>query len=263
MIPLLLSFACNPDADGDGLSRSEEEEWGTDPTKADSDGDGLSDGEEVLDHGTDPTQADSDGDGYSDGEEVEAGSDPNDGFQWPEGAGNWPDFSDEAAAAGITGTGWGMGDQIPDIGLIDQFDQPLQLYQYYGFVILLDVSAGWCNPCNAVAAHAEETYQTYRDDGFVMIHIMLDGWEQETPADMVFLQEWAETHGLTFPLTSQAGQDEDPHYAVNQLRSAGTLVGGIPNFILLDRDLRIDFTHAGAPDDPVLERVAELMSEGE
>ncbi len=262
ILPLLLLLGCNPDADGDGLSRTEEEELGTDPNKRDTDGDGISDGDEVHDTDTDPTNSDTDGDGYSDGEEIEADSSPTDGFQWPDGEGNWPDFSDEAEADGITGSGWSMGDQIPDIALIDQFDQPFQLYQYYGFVILLDVSAGWCNPCNAVAEHAEALYQAHREEGFVLIHIMLDGWEEETPADMTFLQQWADTHGLTFPLTREVGTEDDPQYAVNQLRYAGTLMGGIPNFILLDRDLRIDFADAGSDDEDVQERVGELVGSG-
>jgi len=236
--PLLVLLGCNPDVDGDGLTRSEEEALGTDPEAMDSDGDG-----------------------YDDGEEVTADSDPTDGFDWPEGEGNWPDFSDEAAADGVTGVSWAIGEQILDISLTDQFDQPFQLYQYYGFVILLDVSAGWCNPCNVVAARAEALYQSYKADGFVMIHLMMDGWEEETPADMTFLQEWADTHGLTFPLTREVGQDDDPDYAVNQLRSAGTLVGGIPNFIVIDRDLVIDFQDAGSDDEEVLERIAELMAD--
>ena len=233
--PLFFLLACSPTAEDDAGSS----DAGTD---------------------ADPMLTDADGDGYSDGEELDAGSDPDNGFDWPQGSGNWPDFSDEAAAAGVIGEGFGIGEEIPDILLTDQFDQPLSLYQYYGFVILLDVSAGWCNPCNAVAGHAEAVYQTHREDGFVLIHIMLDGWVEETPADMTFLTEWAQTHGLSFPLTSEVGQDGDPNFAVNQLRYAGTLVGGIPNFILIDRDMRIDFADAGYDDEGVLARVAELVS---
>jgi hypothetical protein len=60
----------NADADGDGLSNDDEQQRGTDPSKADSDGDGLSDGDEVQTYQTNPLKADTDGDGLSDGQEA-------------------------------------------------------------------------------------------------------------------------------------------------------------------------------------------------
>jgi hypothetical protein len=63
------------DPDGDGLTFSEEEELGTDPSKADTDGDGLDDGEEQS-LPSDPTKADTDGDGLNDFTEHTLGSDP-------------------------------------------------------------------------------------------------------------------------------------------------------------------------------------------
>ena len=64
------------DADGDGLSKKDEEEMGLDPDNPDSDGDGLMDGEEIA-FGSDPLNPDSDGDGVGDNEEFGYGSDPN------------------------------------------------------------------------------------------------------------------------------------------------------------------------------------------
>jgi hypothetical protein len=58
------------DADGDGLSNSQEFTLNTNPNVADSDGDGLSDGQEVNTTHTDPAKTDTDGDGLSDGNEV-------------------------------------------------------------------------------------------------------------------------------------------------------------------------------------------------
>ena len=58
------------DKDGDGLTKGEELELGTDPNNADTDGDGLNDGAEVKQYNTDPKNTDTDGDGLKDGEEV-------------------------------------------------------------------------------------------------------------------------------------------------------------------------------------------------
>ncbi len=60
----------NSDKDGDGLTKREELELGTDPRNPDTDGDGLKDGIEVKQYTTDPRKADTDGDGLKDGEEL-------------------------------------------------------------------------------------------------------------------------------------------------------------------------------------------------
>ncbi len=66
------------DADGDGLSATEEATAGSNPDDPDSDGDGLDDGDEVFRHGTDPADADSDDDLLTDGDELAGTTDPLD-----------------------------------------------------------------------------------------------------------------------------------------------------------------------------------------
>ena len=65
------------DKDGDGLTKREELEIGTDPNNPDSDGDSLQDGEEVRVYITDPLNPDTDADALKDGAEVKTyGTDP-------------------------------------------------------------------------------------------------------------------------------------------------------------------------------------------
>ena len=63
------------DTDGDGLTDSLEEAYGTKVHDLDTDNDGITDGAEVL-LGTDPLSVDTDGDGVGDFGEVAAGTDP-------------------------------------------------------------------------------------------------------------------------------------------------------------------------------------------
>ena len=66
------------DKDGDGLTKREEKELGTDPENPDTDADGLKDGEEVRTILTNPLIPDTDGDSLKDGDEVKAhNTDPN------------------------------------------------------------------------------------------------------------------------------------------------------------------------------------------
>jgi hypothetical protein len=66
--PTTVAPTLPPDADGDGLSDSDEVAYGTNPGAFDTDGDGLGDGDEVLVYGLDPTDWDTDDDGFADPE---------------------------------------------------------------------------------------------------------------------------------------------------------------------------------------------------
>lgn len=72
-------FGTNPlsaDTDGDGANDGQEFAAGTNPRIQDTDGDGLSDGDEINTHGSNPLLVDSDGDGIKDNFEVATGTDP-------------------------------------------------------------------------------------------------------------------------------------------------------------------------------------------
>lgn len=64
------------DLDGDGLSLSDEEKYGSDPAKPDTDSDDLFDGYEVK-NSLNPLNPDSDSDGINDGDELKFGTNPN------------------------------------------------------------------------------------------------------------------------------------------------------------------------------------------
>lgn len=66
----------SPDADSDGLNDTQEQLYGSDPTKTDTDGDGLPDYDEVMKYQTKPEVKDSDNDGYDDFTEVTGGYNP-------------------------------------------------------------------------------------------------------------------------------------------------------------------------------------------
>ncbi|MCB9674845.1 MAG: TlpA family protein disulfide reductase [Alphaproteobacteria bacterium] len=250
LLPVTLAFtvACDTDADLDGLLKSEELELGTDPKNADSDGDGIDDGDEVL-AGTMPTEADSDGDGFTDGEEAINGDALNK-YHWPDGL--WADFS---ADADITNPGWHIGEQMPDFQAKDQFGNDVSLHQFYGMVVLLDFSAGWCGPCRQLAEDAEDHFLNKRDEGFVTIHLMIQDNQGSEP-NKRFLEDWADEYGITFPVVRQPGND-----ASNQLSIAGTDEGYIPFQIVLDQEMRIDMAFSGVPNTPVKQRINQLLEQ--
>lgn len=69
---------CDSDADGDGLTKTEESGIGTSDLNPDTDGDGLNDFEEHNVYDTNPLDPDCDDDGLNDSAEIEHGTDPYD-----------------------------------------------------------------------------------------------------------------------------------------------------------------------------------------
>lgn len=200
---------------------------------------------------------DSDGDGHTDAAENDAGTDPEDGFSWPTGPCSWPDFRDEAADDGVVGTGWGFDEIMPSFETIDQCGDPFDLYRYYGFVVLIDISAGWCVPCRALAEDIEAHYQSDRAKGFTVLYVMIDGDIQDEGTTDAFLNEWVDQYGISFPVTREQARGD----VTTPLRTARTMQDGIPNLILLDRDMRIDMAQAGAPEPEFLNRIEVLLAE--
>ena len=203
---------------------------------ADTDGDLLSDAFEEL-IGTSTELADSDGDGFTDAEEYLAYFDPEDGDDFPY-SGNYPRGP---LPSELEGSGWGQGDISEDWSGLDQHGEELSLHKFYGNVVLIDIGSEWCNPCNQAAPEAEEHYQDYIDEGFMVVGMLLDGLQQDSPPDV---DRWIEEHELTYAVLDDSDQDKTQHYIPES--SDGSF--GIPLFALIGRDLTISIHGAGASD---------------
>ena len=219
------------DSDDDGLIDGEELSFGSNPLLKDSDGDGLDDGDEWLAQ-TRPDLMDSDADGFSDSHEIAKGTDPNDPFSWDYDGPEWP--NSWARAQGNYGTGWEIGEILPNASLRDQNNIGFDLWRLYGNVILLDFSAGWCVPCKELAEGAQEMWESYREQGFMVVHMITETSIPGNPADLAMQEAWADMFDLTFPVVRDVSGD-----LYGRLSTQDLYTGSLPFMLVLDRDMRI------------------------
>lgn len=103
--------------------------------------------------------------------------------------------------ADFCGTGWSEGEVLPDARLMDQHEQELSLWQFYGDVLVIDISTQWCGPCQALAAGVQATADDYREEGVEYITVLvedLDGNATETDD----LNAWGDYYGIIEPIVS-------------------------------------------------------------
>jgi peroxiredoxin len=114
-----------------------------------------------------------------------------------------------------------VGTTAADFAALDQNGHFVSLYADLGSVVLIEFSADWCGSCRAEAAKLEALYQTYKDRGFQVLTVLVDG----------SAAAWASEFGLTTPVVEDT------------TRSLWSLYGGgwLPVNIVLDRTMVIRY----------------------
>jgi len=129
-----------------------------------------------------------------------------------------------------------IGDNPCNISLMDQHGEQVELYEHYGKVILLDLSAMWCGPCNMIAPYGEQWLQRYGEENFIWITVLLEDTTRDT-VELSDLQAWAMTHGITLPVLAGSRDMID----VTEPLEDGYPVTAWPTLVVIDRGMTLQY----------------------
>lgn len=138
--------------------------------------------------------------------------------------------STEAPPATLVAEGFATGEVPPDIRLPDQFGATVSLWQFYGEVVVLDVSTIWCGPCQELAVTTEEVAQEYASRGLRYVTVIQQDLEGDVPG-VDDAELWANEFGITSPVLADTA--EPP-------ATAGAVPDNVfPGLVLIGRDMRV------------------------
>jgi cytochrome c biogenesis protein CcmG, thiol:disulfide interchange protein DsbE len=105
-----------------------------------------------------------------------------------------------------------VGFLAPPFSLTTLDGQTVDLSAYQGQVVLLNFWASWCPPCRAEMPAIQQVYQSYRDQGLVVLAI--NASYQDTPAAR---QSFLGSFAYSFPILLDDGSTVNRLYAVYSL----------------------------------------------
>ncbi|MCH7904018.1 MAG: TlpA family protein disulfide reductase [Armatimonadetes bacterium] len=122
-----------------------------------------------------------------------------------------------------------VGKKIPEWTMTSIDGEEFSSKDLKGRVVLVDFWASWCPPCRTASPFMQELHERYGDQGLVVI-----GANTGEDAEGVAATAYRDEHGYSYVITHD-----------NQKLVDEWGVEGLPTFVFIDRDGKIDTVEVG------------------
>ncbi len=137
-----------------------------------------------------------------------------------------------------------VGKPAPEIKLENPEGKEMALSDLKGKIVLLDFWASWCRPCRIVNPQVVQTYKKYKDQGFTVYSVSLDGIDLRMTNKFKTQEQIDQQIEASKRKWEQAIEKDqlEWEYHVSDLRSWGSIaaltygVDAIPKTFLIDRE---------------------------
>ncbi len=181
-------------------------------------------------------------------------ADPTDEAENTENSEDDGELVEEEYPAGPYGTD--IGDTMADFTLNDCEGVSHSLKDVFGSAkaVFVNHSAGWCTICRSEAPTLNEWYETYKDQGLVILQLLNEN-DSLGPATAEFCQSWKKRYDIEFPVLVDADNILGPYHP-------GWPSYPMPLNLVLDRRMKITFVLEGGIDKTIETAIqAALASE--